>query len=679
VHSSFLKKIKQKSKNPQGQLLIELLMTIGLSALLLPILFLSLISSRDDRVREQKQTEAVNILKETEESVRNIKNTGWSNLPSSGTYHPEISGTTWTLATGSAILGDFTQSVVISDVYRDASNNIVDYPSGTLDTSTKKIDSTVSWTTPLPQSISSTLYLTRLENTSSIDTTQTQFSLGSSSYASVASQSGTTVLDDGQVQLTSVSGRGGGNWCDPGAFVVGTYDLSNQGIPVSISATSSASFDVAFTTTGGNASGHPVDGISISHDDPPIVTNPSIYNSGKGYGVYVSDDAQYVYVNDDHYGVMILNASDLTQVGEFQISNGCKSNDVCQSIDVVGNVGYTTFNHRLYIFDAGPPFNGLNTSQNQLGYKSISGSDDMLKVQVRGNNAYVATTNTSTQFMIFDVSDPANIPNPTTINLGNGQPGVDLYVDENEEYAYILTEYSSGQDNYFIYNLTTSQIVAQGETLNNITPTAIAVIEGDPVFVIITGSGYSGNLYQVYRFYKPNTVNYCNISILNLPGVTSINAVSTVTQDNGNAYSYILTNNTSAEFQIIAGGTLGEYFETGTFESRYFDTITDVAFNSFTATASQPATTTLKLQVASATPQSGQDCSNTSYTFVGPNGTPSDYFYVNGDIISGIIPRNDISPYFTNPGRCFKYRLEFDTLDVFETPIFYDLFVNYSN
>src|SRR3990167_7795640 len=145
----------------QGQSLVELLLTIGLSTLLLPALLTGLISSREGKAQQNQRIQASSLLRETYEAVRSIRNRNWSNIVINGTYHPVISGTMWASASGSITTNGFTQSYTITDVNRDASSVIVTAPAGTIDPSTKKIDITISWTKPYTSAINSTLYLTR--------------------------------------------------------------------------------------------------------------------------------------------------------------------------------------------------------------------------------------------------------------------------------------------------------------------------------------------------------------------------------------------------------------------------------------------------------------------------------------------------------------------------------------
>jgi type II secretory pathway pseudopilin PulG len=211
-------------------MLVELLVAIGLAALLFPALATSFITSISGKAQQAQRLQAVTLLKETEEAVRSVKNYNWTNFAVNGTYHPLISGSKWSLASGSATTNGFTQQVDISDVYRDSSGNMA--ASGTLDPSTKKITTTISWTQPYFSSISSTQYLTRNTNLSFIQTTGVDFSATSG-----ATLTNTQVTTDqgGEVKLAN---NNKGKWCSP-SFSDASIDLPD-GPPVAVVATASA-------------------------------------------------------------------------------------------------------------------------------------------------------------------------------------------------------------------------------------------------------------------------------------------------------------------------------------------------------------------------------------------------------------------------------------------------------
>lgn len=642
-----------------GQSLIELVVAIGISALLIPALFTGLLASRDGKAQLAQRSQATTLLKEANEAIRNIREKGWTTFAVNGTYHPQISGSSWTLANNSEVINGFTRSLVISDVFRDANGTIVS-SGGTVDPSTKKVVTTVSWTLPYPSSMQSTTYLTRyLNNLTYIQTTQTDFNAGVNSGTTVAATVGTGIPDDGQVQLAA---GGGGNWCNPGTSVVATYDLPGQGVAEEISATTSATQDIAYITNGGNSSGDAVDGLTISHTSPPVIANPSSNNEAKAYGIFVDSTGSYVYFNENNpsnHTVRIVNASNLSDVGYFDVFHATGT-----SIFALSNTGYTTVGSTLYSFDV----SSKTGSRPQLGSVSLAGTGN--RVVVIGTKAYVATSSTTSQLQIIDVSNPTDMEIIKSINIGNGQGGVDVYVNNTQTYAYVATSYASGNNDFFIIDLNNTSNI-YGYSTNGMNPKGITVVPGNKA--ILVGSG--GTVYQVFDITTPNAAFYCGG--MNPSGVTTINAVAPVIQSSGNAFSYIITDNASAEFQMIAGGPGGQFATSGTFTSSIFDMGYSSAVNRFVATVSQPTNTTISLQVAVAAIGSDGTCNTSTYSYIGPDGTSNTYFTPSGTTIQAQVPLITSDSY-QNPGRCLRYKAYFSTTDISSSPTLYDITFNYS-
>jgi hypothetical protein len=201
-------------------------------------------------------------------------------------------------------------------------------------------------------------------------------------------------------------------------------------------------------------------------------------------------------------------------------------------------------------------------------------------------------------------------------------------------------------------------------------PRGLALTTGNRV--ILVGSG--GEEYQVVNIASEATPVRCG----GMHTTTAINGVSTFLESNGNAFSYIITQDASSELKIIIGGPGGQYATTGTFISKPIDAGYSVAFNRFSASASEPTQTTLKLQIAISNPANG-NCDTANYTFIGPDpNNPTASFYTPSfEFINGSIPLNGPGTY-TNPGRCFKYKLFMTTSDITTSPVFNDITVNYS-
>ncbi len=256
----------------RGQLLVELLVVMALSAILFSALLTGWVSTRGGRAQGQQRVQAIGLLKETEEAVRSVRNNDWTTFATfSGTLHPVINGTKWTLTLGTASTSGLTQQVVISDVYRSSTGAIVT-SGGTIDPSTRKVVSTVSWSQPNASSISSTFYVTRSDpNANKTDTISSDFSPGIFTQTQVATVSG------GEVKLLSNKAK----WCSP-SFAKDannnevTIDLPD-GPPVAVAATASASLatpnDVFAAVAPADATSTKLAYVTVSaNTDPPVPT-----------------------------------------------------------------------------------------------------------------------------------------------------------------------------------------------------------------------------------------------------------------------------------------------------------------------------------------------------------------------------------------------------------------------
>ena len=124
-------------------------------------------------------------------------------------------------------------------------------------------------------------------------------------------------------------------------------------------------------------------------------------------------------------------------------------------------------------------------------------------------------------------------------------------------------------------------------------------------------------------------------------------------------YAYLATGADGAEFQVVEGG-LGAYQTSGTFESQTFNAGSTVSFNYATISASEPAPTDVKFQVAS----SSSD--GPVWTYLGPDGTGSTYFDNSGPVYLSQIS-----------GQYFRFKAIL-TGDGTDTPTLLEFTLNYS-
>lgn len=239
------------------------MVVIGLSAIMIPALATALVATREGRVQESARLRAAALLNEGNEAAKIVRENSWNQFAINGTYHPVISGGTWTLASGAESSGGFTRSVQISDVQRDSSGAIV-ASGGTSDPSTKKVTSTVTFGSPIGVSLSNESYFSRFtSNAAWTQTTQADFNSGTRSSTSVTNTSG------GEVALAS----GGAGITYVQSAAVGpqeNYDFSQ-----------SASF--AGNVTAGNAII-----VAISWDTANAPVPSCSDNRGNTYGIAVT-------------------------------------------------------------------------------------------------------------------------------------------------------------------------------------------------------------------------------------------------------------------------------------------------------------------------------------------------------------------------------------------------------
>lgn len=645
----------------RGQTLIELLLTIGISTILLPALILGLISSREGKAQQNQRIDAVTLLKEGQEAVRNVREAGWSTFAINGTYHPVISGSTWSLASGNESINGFTRSIVIQDTYRDSSGQITT-SGGTADPSTKHVTVSVSWLLPFPSSITSDLYLTRyLNNSSFTQTTVADFNQGT--------RTSTYITDASGGEVTLGAGGGGGDWCNP-TLSITTVDLSRQGVPTNIS----SYLGNIVTGTGGNASGPTFIKVTTSNDNPPIATISGQFNNSKALGIFTETNYGYIATTSHSEEIKIL---DLTQysdpptnslyknVGYFDAPGQEEGN----SIFVANNVGYMAAEDKFYTFD----LSSHTGSRPKLNTSDVNLAGTGKRIVVVGNYAYVAVDSTTTQLQIINVSDPRNPSIVAYANLNNSEPGVDLAVNSTGTRAYVVTGYSASKPDFFIIDTSMKSgalsPLGTGYNTNGMEPKGVAVATGNKAIIVGTGGTKQ---YQVLNIVNELSPAVCGNGLAVTGGIYGI---SSVLNSDGYAYSYIVTGDTNAELKIILGGAGGQYSQSGIFESSIFDATSTAAFNRIAATISKPSQTNIPLQVAVANAVDN-NCLNANFTYIGPDGT-SDSYFTGTNNISSSIPLITTGNY-SNPGRCFRYKAFFSTSDIMQTPVLYDVSVNYS-
>lgn len=649
--------------NQSGQTLVELLVAIGVSAVLLPALIIGIFTSREGKPQQIQRLQASALLRETEEAVRNIREASWNNISTNGTYFLTLSGAIWQLTTTSQpAINGFTRTIVISSVQRDSSGNIVTY-GGTVDPSTKQIVATVSWSSPFASSVSSTFYLTRYLNSATFtQSSPTPFT----TYTSTGSSN--VVVTANSVQL-NLAGSGRGNWCTTNANAINTLDLAGSGVAKAIWAIQGT----AFAGTGDNASGLPLADIAITNPASPANPASSVswtYNPGgstKTNDLFGDSNYSYLATDKNNEEVMVISNSTHTKVTSFDTPGSSNAS----SLFVLNNIGYVVAGSNLYLFDMSTVTGTSRATSSSVALSSTGTSVKVIQVP-SGTYIFVAESSTSKQLEVFK-GNGLNAPTLIGSKGVTGQAGKDIAILSDGTKAYLVTGSSSTQKEFFVID--TSPILsgsAPGNVLasydtNGMDPRGVAVVlNGNRA--IIVGSGGS-HQYQVVDL-RASPLSECGWSA-DPANNGVIYDVSAVTESDGDSYAYIVTNNASAEFQIIEGGAGGQYATSGVYESTTFDPGSVSSFNRFSVTFDQPTGTQIKFQVAVAATGVSGTCSDATFSYVGPNGDAAQYFTSSG---TGTLTLNATIPFsssgsYQNPGRCFRYKAYlYPSSDYTQTP-----------
>lgn len=640
----------------QGSSLVEIMVAIALLAVMLPVLYTGLMVAREGKSQEKQRLEAAALLQESKEAMRIIKDRGWSFVATNGTYYPSISGNTWGLTSGTQTINSYTRSITISDVYRN-SNGVVVTSGGTLDPGTKRVNYLVSWTQPVANSVTAGEYFTRTAgNAETAQTTQTTFNSGTKNGIVTTNTSGGEII---------LAAGGKGDWCNPNLSIA-AVDLPKNGVANAVSAIPGQ----VVAGTGDNASGVSFAKINVTDTDPPTSSVVGTFDGYKTNDVF--NESSYAYIATDNPGkeVIILNTSSVngsgkyTEIGYFNAPGNGKGD----SVYVSGNIGFMTVADKLYTFN----LTSKTGSRSQLAVRTLTGNGT--EVVVNGNYAFVSIAGAALELQIIQVSNNGATLTITGQADVNGEAAYDVSVNSTGTRAYLSTGVSSSLREFFIINTSSKSgnrpVVGSYES-NGMDPNQSIIVSGNRAILVGTG----GEEYQVINLNNEANPSRCGGLQIN----TGVFGVTSVTEADGDAYSYIITGDGADELKIIQGGPGGQFVTEGDYISPTIDAGGTRLFNRAYVTLDRPGSSTeIQMQVAVANAVSGS-CSGVNYTFVGPDGTSGTWFTPDvNDTISAIIPTGTYGASYANPGRCMRYQFHLSTTDINFTPVIYDVAVNYS-
>lgn len=673
-------------QSTKGQLLIELLLAMALSAIMLPALLVGLVSSREGKAQQRERFEATVISKEMYDALRVIREKGWQYVSANGTYHPTLNGNTWDLAAGAAQEGGFSKFLTISDVYRDAQGNIVQ-SGGTIDPSTKQVAITVSWDSPYASSISATHYVVRTDNTVITQGSYDEFNSGTKTNVQV------TGAPEGEVKLAANTK---GQWCTP---QLSSATISLPGTPNAVTAVEGH----IYVSTGAVAqsSQDSFAHVLVSNSDPPEFTLHGKLRGYKTNAVFGEADWGYIATSNDTKEVVIVNLNSFadepnkiyTEQGYFNTTTntGGSSSTDADSIFVLNDRGYVTAGNFLYVFDLSSKSGSRPKIGNRIQFANSGDTAGEIYGRVIDGSVYIFIAiqgSTPEEIKIANVTNHTNSSQWRIVGSLNIEPnncsslesGKAVFVNPAGTRAYLSSTNDASFKEFFVIDTSnkSSPTLVGGLATNppctngggyeagGMNPEQSVVVSTQENRAIVVGLG--AEEYQVLNTSDEAAPVRCG----GLQYNNGLYGVAGVREADGDAFAYVITGDNPRTLRMIQGGPDGPYLESGTYESSTIDAGSSATFNRFEVSATQPANTTITYQIAIADPVNNS-CNTSPFTFVGPDGTTATYFAT-----SSAIPFSNDGTGFENPGQCLRYRAYLSTTDYTASPTLFDLIFNYS-
>ena len=202
---------KKTNLTLKGSMLLELLVVIGILAVILAIGAQSVsVSLRSGKVSGERDI-AVGLAGEALEGVRGASEERWQNIynltKTSQAYYPVASSSKWSIATGTETITlnttAYSRSFIVTNVSRDPATRQIEsvYVGANDDPSTQLVTVTVSWSGGVPFVTSE--YFFRWKNKAC---NQSSWSTGGSGSATSTCENATYDTKDAAVDATGVPG-----------------------------------------------------------------------------------------------------------------------------------------------------------------------------------------------------------------------------------------------------------------------------------------------------------------------------------------------------------------------------------------------------------------------------------------------------------------------------------------
>jgi len=653
-----------------GQLLVEVLIGIGIIAILIAGIIPLILSSTNVSSREAKNTVASLLAKEQIEAAKAIQEEDWNSIYSANKgianpYHLVVSSGKWKLESPAETVNlngiNFTKSIAIYNVSRTGSNGAGNiepiYTPARDDPSTQKVVATVTGFGVLPITI--TEYFARGESQT---WTQTDWQ-GGAGFATWQDPPGNRFFNGndvdtstiiGAVQLAKTGAGGTGNYGNRSLLTA----LPANGIGRMNSANLRSSMRFKAQKSG-NVSSLRVY-LQLAQNSGGIVYRYGLQadNAGNPSGVYL-DSATAAFSS---IGWKTINLG-----SPIAVTAGTTYHLVVQYVSgTINNSRYIAIRNSTPLNQLVPLNQIADNQQNTLWFNGTSwASQNQQPVYLLGFNDNTFEGNPFDSFQARSIyganfeGEKFSLSADKTVNAlniyvsknANQNPAAPLHVvlqDITANTNIIDTDFLSGVDVTTTYTWKTL----------NISPDLVLPANHQFRLYFSSAGSASNRYYRLYDISNPDTAEYNDN---NWDGTTSVVSRST---DSG-------TNWAESNFIDLSG----YYFTTveaqsyalsGDLTSSTYDVGKKAGFNRISWTnIDLPANTTVRFQLAA----NNTDSWNPITDFKGPNGTTSDYYtFSTGENIWSGLANN----------RYLRYKLFLTTNSGSVTPILGEVKINLS-
>jgi Tfp pilus assembly protein PilV len=409
---------------------IEVLLASSIFIIIVSAFVGAIIYGNQSQKTAGQYNNAVLLAGEAFEAVRNIRDSGYANLPSTdGVYYLSSSGNQWSLvSTPEPPINGFTRSVNVT----------------TIDPNTKEIVVNIDFA-PSPQRTKTLSFINRLTNWSSIAVVSASWATpGQDSFIDFAGLNDALkvqvqgnyayiVRNDGTPDFIIVDFS---NTTSPS--IVGSLSLS--GIPNNIF----VSGNYAYVSSSNNSQELQI--INISNPELPSVEGSfDAAGNSDGRGIYVLDNIAYLgkvsQTGADFFTINISNPSAPTLVGSLDLA--ANTNEIY----VLGNYAYVASSHNNQELQVISVINPASLSL--VGSYDPAGNTDAFTVSGQGNFVYLGRGNV---LYAINVSTPA-IP---SLSGSIGTPGIvhDISLNLAGSGSYLFVTNGSANQEFQVYNIT---------------------------------------------------------------------------------------------------------------------------------------------------------------------------------------------------------------------------------